>query len=574
VYLNQPDGENRRLWRFHGGLHLPEFKELSNAGPVTQTEFPTQLILPLQQHIGGRAEPLVQVGDAVLKGQMIARAQGYVSVPLHAPTSGTVKAIEQRAVPHPSGFAAPCIVIEPDGRDQWSDDLPEPMLDYAVREPAELRERIRWAGIVGLGGAAFPSSVKLNPGPDTPIHTLVINGAECEPYITCDDLLMREQPERVMEGVRILMHILKAKRCLIAIEDNKPEAIEALSQCARAPDLGDVKVVRIPTLYPSGGEKQLIKILTGEEVPSHGLPSALGIVCHNVGTAAAVTDAVLAGRPLISRIVTVTGHGVAQPQNFLTLIGTPATELIRQAGGYKEQTAKLILGGPMMGIGLADDSVPITKAGNCLLAVTAGEAADPGRARPCIRCGECAAACPANLLPQQMYWHARAKDLDKVQDYHLFDCIECGCCSHVCPAHIPLVQYFRYAKTEAWAKEREKRKADLAKHRHEAREARARRQEEERKAKLRQKKEALAKKPTAGKGGAKGDGDTKKAAIEAARKRAEAKKKALAEQGVAPKNTDHLTPAQQRQVEQAEARRQAAQMRPNKDAAAETVDEG
>ncbi len=553
MYVTQPDGENRKLWRFHGGLHLPDNKSQSNERPLRKATIPRQLVLPLQQHIGEPAQVLVKTGDRVFKGQLIAKAAGYISAPLHAPTSGTVTAIEERPIPHPSGLSAPCILLDTDGLDEWSQDLPEPMLDYAVLDPTEIRERVRWAGIVGMGGAAFPSSVKLNPGPDVGIHTLIINGAECEPYITCDDLLMREQPERIMEGIRILMHVLKAKQCLIAIEDNKPEAIEALYQCSKAPDLNDVNVVRIPTRYPSGGEKQLIKILTGKEVPSGGLPSALGIVCHNVSTAAAITDAVLTGRPLISRIVTLTGEGIAEPRNLEALIGTPAAHLVAQAGGYTDQAEKLILGGPMMGFSLAHDDIPITKAGNCLLATSNAESPAPGPASPCIRCGECAQACPVNLLPQQMYWYARAKDLDKVQDYHLFDCIECGCCSHVCPAHIPLVQYYRYAKTESWAKEQEKRKAELARQRHEAREARFARIEAEKKARMANRKAALKKKPAAGKSA---EADPKKAAIEAARKRAAEKKKALAEQGVTPKNTDSLTPAQQRQVDAADARRE------------------
>jgi H+/Na+-translocating ferredoxin:NAD+ oxidoreductase subunit C len=553
VYYPQPNGGTRRIWRFQGGLHLPDRKELSSGRPVIRSALPRRLTLPLQQHIGAAAQPLVRPGEAVLKGQLIAKAQGYVSAPLHAPTSGTVLAIEHHPVPHPSGLSALCIVIESDGHEEWA-ELPESMPDYAMRAPSELRERIRWAGIVGLGGAAFPSSVKLNPGPDAAIHTLIINGAECEPYITCDDRLMREQSQRILEGVRILMHVLGAGQCLIGVEDNKPEAIQALYSACQAPDLSDVRVVRIPTLYPSGGEKQLVKVLTGREVPSHGLPAQIGMVCHNVGTAAAVADAVLAGRPLLSRVVTLTGLGIREPRNLEVLIGTPAAELIAQAGGYTAGVRKLILGGPMMGFTLSTDAVPITKAANCLLAVTADESPDPGPARPCIRCGECARVCPVGLLPQQMYWHARARDLEKIQDHHLFDCIECGCCAHVCPAHIPLVQYYRFAKTESWAQEQEKRKAELAKHRHDAREARLHRQEEERKAKLRQKKEALEKGPVGPVGGA----DPKKAAIEAARRRAEAKKQAQAAQGVTPRNTEGLTALQQRQVDQAERRRRAA----------------
>ncbi|HHH39232.1 MAG TPA: electron transport complex subunit RsxC [Sedimenticola sp.] len=551
--MHYPSATPRRLHRFHGGLHLPDNKAQSNGRPVERAALPKRLVLPLQQHIGKPAHPVVETGDRVLKGQLVARAQGLISVPIHAPSSGTVVEIGDHTVPHPSGLPAPCIVIETDGREEWA-DLPAPMSDFAQRDPEALRQRIREAGIVGLGGAAFPTSVKLDP--PQPIHTLVINGAECEPYITCDDLLMREQAARIVAGIAILRHLTGAGECLIGIEDNKPEAIQAMTRAVADRGLEGTEVVTIPTLYPSGGEKQLIRILTGREVPSGNIPASIGIVCNNVGTAAAVADAVLEGKPLISRYLTLTGEGVAEPRNLEVLIGTPAADLIAQAGGYREPVARLIMGGPMMGFTLHDDGVPVVKASNCLLAASPAEAPDPGPALPCIRCGQCAAVCPVSLLPQQLYWYARARDLEKTQAYDLFDCIECGCCSHVCPSHIPLVQYYRYAKNESWAQEQEKRKAEQARKRHEARMARLARKEAEKKARLKKKKAALAKKP-AGKA-KEGAPDPKKAAIEAAMKRAAEKKARLAAEGAAPKNTDQLTDAQRRQIEQADARRRAA----------------
>ncbi|MEA3274540.1 MAG: electron transport complex subunit RsxC [Pseudomonadota bacterium] len=563
----------RRLWQFHGGVHLPDEKALSNGKPVGSAPLPSRLTIPLQQHIGRPAKSIVKVGERVLKGQRIGEAQGYVSAPIHASSSGTVIAIEKRPVPHPSGLSGPCIVIETDGLDEWA-ALPEPLPNYRNLDPSVIRERVRWAGIVGMGGAAFPTSVKLNPGSDQSVRTLIINGAECEPYITCDDMLMREHAGRIILGVRIIRHLLEASECLIGIEDNKPEAIESMRLAVAESDIKDsTQVVAIPTLYPSGGEKQLIKILTGKEVPSNGIPAQIRIVCQNVGSAAAVADAVLEGRPLISRYVTLTGRGFNNPQNLEVPIGTSAAELIEYSGGFGADISKLVLGGPMMGLTLQATDVPITKAANCLLALTPEESPDPGPALACIRCGRCAEACPASLLPQQLYWHARAKDLDKAQDYNLFDCIECGCCAHVCPSHIPLVQYYRYAKTESWAREQEKRKAEHARQRHEAKEARLERLERERKAKLRQKKEALAKKPTAKKAGVKkagiaGGDDPKQAAIEAAKKRAAAKKAALAKKGVAPRNTEDLSPAQQKQIDAAEARRRA-DAQPNTEPASE-----
>ncbi len=552
MYVEAKRGLSRELWNFHGGLHLPDHKELSLARPTRRAELPKRLVLPLNQHIGAPAQPLVEVGQRVLKGQLIADSPAPVTAPLHAPTSGTVVEIGEHPIPHPSGLPGLCIIIEPDGLEAWA-ELPPPITDYRQADPQTLRARIREAGIVGMGGATFPSAVKLNPG--KPIKTLIINGAECEPYITCDDRLMQDHPEKVMEGVRILQHLLQCEECLIAIEDNKPEAILALHNQLR--DDEPVEVIRIPTLYPSGGEKQLIRILTGREVPTSGLPAQVGVICHNVATAAAIADAVLEGRPLISRLVTLTGEGIREPGNFEALIGTLASDLIAQAGGYQGNPAQLILGGPMMGFDLASDAIPITKGANCLLCPTPQEIPRPDKARACIRCGRCADVCPAHLLPQQMYWYSRSKELEKVQDYNLFDCIECGCCSHVCPSHIPLVHYFRYAKHESWAQERERRESERAKQRHDARIARIERLEAERKANLRRKKEALGEKP-APKRGAKpetGDKESKQAAIEAAMKRAAEKK---ARQQAAPQNTDNLTPAQQAKIDAVEQRRQAA----------------
>ena len=538
-----------KLWRFHGGIHLPENKRQSSETPIEALPMPTELVLPLTQHIGEEGEALVQAGDRVLKGQMIAKPKGYVSAPLHAPTSGTVVEIGERPVPHPSQLPARCIVIRPDGEEQWIEH--QGISDWRSLPPATLHEVVRNAGIVGLGGAGFPTFIKLNQG--KPVERLILNGAECEPFITCDDRLMRERAAQIIEGAQIILHALEAPHALIGIEDNKPRAHDALVEAVNtAGESARIEVVAIPTLYPTGGEKQLIKVLTGREVPSQGLPLEVGVVCQNVATAAAVQRAVVHGEPLISRVVTVTGAGVSQPGNLETPIGTPISALVEQCGGYTAEAARLVMGGPMMGLTLPDDGLPVTKTANCVLVASEEEMPQPAQALACIRCGRCAEACPAQLLPQQLYWHARAKDFDKAQDYSLFDCIECGCCSYVCPSRIPLVHYYRYAKTEIWGQERDKRKADLARQRHETRQARIQRAEEEKRARMAKKKAALAAGDAkkAGAGGA--DDDAKKAAIEAALARAKAKKAAA---GIQPKNTENLSDAQQRQVDEADARR-------------------
>jgi electron transport complex protein RnfC len=537
----------KHIWQFHGGLHPEPHKDLTSGRASHDIPVPGKLTIPLQQHIGAASEPVVAVGDRVFKGQTIAQPEGYVSAALHAPTSGTVTEIGDHLLPHPSGLSGPCIVIEPDGEDNWWHDLPEPVINYLDIEPEEVRRRVREAGIVGLGGAAFPTDIKLNPPATQTVDTLVINAAECEPYITCDDRLMRERPGEIIEGIEIIQHALGIERVLIGIEDNKPDAIRSFRHKLEEVNTNQIEVVQVPTIYPTGGEKQLIQILTGKEVPSHGLPSDIGVVCHNVGTAAAIYRAIAHGEPLISRIITVTGAGVTQPQNFKVLIGTPISHLIEQAEGYTDQAERLIMGGPMMGFAMGSDDIPVIKGTNCILVARADEIEQPGTPMPCIRCGRCTEVCPASLLPQEMYWHARARNFDRIQDFNLFDCIECGCCAAVCPSHIPLVQYYRFAKTEIWSQEQEKKKADHARQRHEFRLERIERDKREKAEKLARKKAELAKK-TAAKGG----DDAKKKAIQEALERAKAKKE---QSSAKPANTENLTEAQQRQIRDAEERR-------------------
>ena len=467
----------RRTWRFPGGLHMPDHKAMSLGSPIGTAPIPRQLILPLSQHIGAPAIPCVAVGDQVYRGQTVAEADGYVSAPIHASSSGRVVEIGPRLTAHPSGLKTECIVIETDGQDT---PLPEPEWaptpNYSELDPAELRQIVRRAGITGLGGAAFPSFIKLNPGPGSRIETLILNGAECEPYIACDQAVMAERAGEIIAGARLIQYAIGAPQCLIGIEDNKPDAITAL-QSVVADETG-IEVVVLPTRYPQGGEKQLIQALTGKQVPSEGLPLDIGIVCHNVATAAAVWRAVVHAEPLISRVMTITGSAVAQPRNLQVRIGTPVADLIEYCGGYQD-IGRLIMGGPMMGFALRSDEVPVVKATNCILAVPQEEIRPEEPAMPCIRCGACADDCPASLLPQQLYWYARDKDFEGAQKYNLFDCIECGVCAQVCPSHIPLVQYFRFAKTEIWKAEREKQQSDIARQRHEARKARLEKEAEE-----------------------------------------------------------------------------------------------
>lgn len=489
----------KKLWKFKGGIKLSGFKSLSDPSSVQKLLIPEKLILPLQQHIGVAVEPIVEVGEKVLKGQLIANSSSFISAPVHASSSGTVIDIGKYAVPHQSGIAEQCIVIKTDGADQWHPDI-QPHIHPETLSADELRKKIRAAGIVGLGGAVFPSAAKLKP--TRLIDTLIINGVECEPYITCDDAIMRSRSEDVIRGILLLRKLLNPTECIIAIEDNKPEAAKALNQTLeklKAANIGSVNTIRVtvvPTVFPTGGEKQLIKVLTGKEVPQQGLPYEVGIVCLNVGTTAAIYDAIYAGKPLISRLVTITGPLIKNPANFEVLIGTPVNNVLAAAGGVKSDNYTLIMGGPMMGAILPNSAVPVVKALNCIL-VEAKATQVKEEAMPCIRCGACANACPMKLLPQQLYWHSRGKAFDKLEHYNLSDCIECGCCSIVCPSKIPLVHYFRFAKTVRAENEMNARFSDQSRVRTLAREARLvriKREQDERKAKrkaARKKKKAV-----------------------------------------------------------------------------------
>lgn len=529
------------LHRFPGGVHPEEHKTESASRPIHAAFVPKKLVVPMRQHIGQPAKPIVMPGDRVLKGQKIAEAEGYVSVAIHAPSSGTIAEIGPAAVPHPSGLPDLCITIETDGKDEWTERRP---IDWRNTDPAALRGHVRDLGIVGLGGAVFPSSIKLDPAGGPPIHTLILNGGECEPWITCDDRLMRERAEDILEGARIMQHLLGAKKVVAGIEDNKPEAIVAMQAAARKLEF-EVEIVAMPTIYPGGGGKQIVQTLTGLVTPSGGRTTDVGVQVFNVGTTYALARALLHGEPLISRIVTVTGH-VLRPQNYEVLIGTPMSELLMRAG-ERDGTTGVIMGGPMMGFDVPSLDVPVVKATNCALAKSNELFPPKPREMPCIRCTQCVPVCPAILQPQAIYWFARAKDLGKAQEYHLFDCIECGCCAYVCPRHIPLVDYYRYAKSEIWAREKEKRLADTARERHEFRLFRLEREKKE-------KAERLAAKAQTKKAEAPAlstaEQDAKKKLIEEALARAQAKKAA-----VTPKNIDNLPPDKQAEIAEIESRR-------------------
>ena len=454
------------LGRLHGGLRLPGEKATSTATDIQIAAIPAQIVLPITQHVGDPAQPVVGIGEHVLKGQLIADTDGALSAPVHASSSGKIVAIEPWPVSRRHGERAPCIVIEPDGRDR-AIDTSEIVLDYRALEPEVLLNKILQGGIVGLGGAVFPTAQKLMQAATTPLEYLILNGVECEPFISCDDMLMRNYAPSVLGGAQVLLHALGLSVCYVVVESDKQEAIAALVESLRA--LNDERIVlkQVPTIYPSGAEDQLVQLVTNLEVPTGGLPTDVGCVVQNVGTAAAVHQWIAEGEPLISRITTVTGDGVAYPVNVLARLGTPISEIVELAGGYTERANHMVVGGPMTGKSITTDQVPVVKATNCVLVLS--DAVPTGDEKPCIRCGECATVCPIQLLPQQLHWYACADDEAKLREYGLVDCIECGCCDLVCPSHIPLTSDFRQAK--AWIRELadEKARAERARQRFEAR---------------------------------------------------------------------------------------------------------
>ncbi|HEI6847245.1 TPA: electron transport complex subunit RsxC [Yersinia enterocolitica] len=458
------------IWEFDGGIHPPEMKLQSSRVPMRIATLPEQLIVPLQQHLGPEGELRVSTGERVLKGQPLTVGRGR-TVPVHAPTSGVITAIAPHTTAHPSGLAELCVHITPDGEDRWREQ--QPWTDYSLRDKNDLLERIHQAGIAGLGGAGFPTASKLQGGLNS-VTTLIINAAECEPYITADDRLMQEHASEVVLGTQILMYLLQPQQVLMGIEDNKPEAIAALQHALRGQDKIQLRV--IPTKYPSGGAKQLTKILTGKEVPFGKHSSSIGVLMQNVGTVVAIKRAVIDDEPLIERVVTLTGDALSKPGNFWARIGTPVLHLLKLAGFTPQNQPMVIMGGPLMGFTLPSLDVPIVKISNCILAPTEAEMGLSEPEQSCIRCGLCVDACPAGLLPQQLYWFSRGEEHEKARNHNLFDCIECGACAYVCPSNIPLVQYYRQEKAEIRTLDQEAERAAQAKARFEAKQARLQRE--------------------------------------------------------------------------------------------------
>ena len=426
---------------FRHGVHPPERKELTAALPIRRMPFPQQIVLPLRQHAGKPAVPLVERGDRVERGDKVAAADGYMSVPMHASAAGVVTGIDW--CPHPDGSMVEAVHI---AVERHSAQLTRTRMvpEWASLEGDAVARAVQDAGVVGLGGAAFPAHVKMAPPKDTKVETLILNGAECEPYLTSDHRVMVEYPERVHFGARIMMRALGVERAVIGVEANKPDAVRAL-HAAIPPDL-NITVEALHVKYPQGAEKMLIHAVTGREVPSGKLPVHVGVVVQNVGTVAAIAEVFETGLPLIERIVTVTGHGINRPSNLIVPVGTRLRDVLDFCGGLNEHVTEIVFGGPMMGMVQADLDTPLTKGTTGIVALTAEETATR-HTLPCIRCGRCVDACPVFLMPQQLGALAQLGRYEEMQDWNLADCMLCGSCSYVCPSNIPLSQMFALSKS-------------------------------------------------------------------------------------------------------------------------------
>ncbi|MDP2487299.1 electron transport complex subunit RsxC [Pseudoalteromonas marina] len=463
------------VWQFPGGVHPPQQKSLSNGANIARLPLPDKLVVALKQHIGANGKLLVEKGQRVLKGQALTKPVANWSVPVHAPSSGVITEIAPKPSAHPSALPELSVVIEPDGKDEWC--TLNPISEPKTLSHTQLVDIIHQAGISGMGGAGFPTYIKADT--KQKIDFFIVNAVECEPYITADDTLMREHAAEIIQGIELMQQLLDPTICIVGIEDNKPEAIAAMSKAAEHNN--KIIVQTVPTVYPSGGEKQLIKLLTNREVPSMGIPADIGVLMHNTGTLYAVQQAVYEGKPLIERVVTVTGNTIHKPGNVWALLGTEIKHLLDCQGFSPVPQQRVVMGGPMMGFTLPTVRIGVIKTTNCILAPDHKELAEPGPEKACIRCSACADACPASLLPQQLQWFAKSKEYDKLQEHNLFDCIECGACAYVCPSEIPLVQYYRVAKVEIKEQQAEKIKADRAKERFDARKERLEREQKERK---------------------------------------------------------------------------------------------
>ncbi len=427
---------------FKGGIHPFDKKELTANKPVEEPEQPERVVIPLIQHLGAPCKPVVSVNQQVKKGELIGEPVGFVSAPVHSSVSGKVIAIGDFL--NAMGKMINSVVIENDYKDEWTILKDNP--DYLNLSPDSLREKIQNAGIVGMGGAAFPTIVKLTPPKEKPIDIVILNGSECEPYLTGDYRLMIEKSHEIIVGLKIIMKILGVYKGFIGIEDNKPEAIRIMRQAVEKQD--GIEIYSLPTKYPEGAEKMLIKAITGREVPPRALPMDVKVVVQNVGTSFAIYEAVRYGKPLIERIITVTGEGIINPKNLLVKTGTLVSHLIKVCGGLKDDELKIISGGPMMGFALTSLEVPVTKGTSGIVVLTGKEIVHTKDFGPCIRCGRCIEACPMGLMPSMISIYSEKGFYEEAKEYNLFDCFECGSCAFVCPSKRPIVQLVRLAKSQ------------------------------------------------------------------------------------------------------------------------------